>query len=289
MSCRMVVLSPPGRMSPETSSRSPGSRTRTPSTPIARSVSRCSRKAPCRASTPIFMAGTRAASSVAPLPAPDGESLVIRDLLEGDPAHRSTEALADLGDLLRVVEERRRLDDGVGHPGRILALEDARPDEDALRTELHHERGVGRGADPAGDEVDDRQLAVGGDVPDQLVRSAEVLCGDEQLILAHRTEAPDLGEDVTELADRLDDVAGARLALGPHHRGTLVDPTQRFAEVAAAADERDLEVVLVDVVVLVGRGQDLGLVDVVDAERLEDLGFDEVADAGLRHDRDRHG
>ena len=37
---------------------------------------------------------------------------------------------------------------------------------------------------------------------------------------------------------------------------------------------------------LVGRGQDLGLVDVVDAERLEDLGLDEVADAGLGHDRD---
>ena len=39
---------------------------------------------------------------------------------------------------------------------------------------------------------------------------------------------------------------------------------------------------------LVGRGQDLGLVDVVDAERLEDLGLDEVADAGLGHDRDGH-
>jgi hypothetical protein len=47
--------------------------------------------------------------------------------------------------------------------------------------------------------------------------------------------------------------------------------------------------VLVDVVVLVGRGEDLGLVDVVDAERLEDLCLDEVADAGLGHHRDRHG
>src|SRR3954449_13574792 len=188
MSCLIVVLSPPGRMSPETSSRSAGSRTPAPSTPIARSVSRCSRKAPCRASTPIFMAGTRAASSVAPLPAPDGESLLIRDLLEGDPAHRSTEALADLGDLLRIVEERRRLDDGVGHPGRILALEDPRPDEDALGTELHHKRRIGRGADPARHEVDDRQLAVGRDVPDELVRSAQVLGSDEQLVLAHRTE-----------------------------------------------------------------------------------------------------
>ena len=46
---------------------------------------------------------------------------------------------------------------------------------------------------------------------------------------------------------------------------------------------------LVDVVRLVGRGQHLGLVDVVDAERLEDLGLDEVADAGLGHHRDGHG
>ena len=79
------------------------------------------------------------------------------------------------------------------------------------------------------------------------------------------------------------------LALGPHHRGALVDPAQRLAEVAAAAHERDLEGVLVDVVALVGRGEDLGLVDVVDAERLEDLGLDEVADARLGHDRDGHG
>ncbi len=39
--------------------------------------------------------------------------------------------------------------------------------------------------------------------------------------------------------------------------------------------------------VFVGRRQDLGLVDVVDAERLEDLGLDEMTDARLGHDRDR--
>ena len=46
------------------------------------------------------------------------------------------------------------------------------------------------------------------------------------------------------------------------------------------------EVVLVDVMLLVGGGEDLGLVDVVDAERLQDLRLDEVADAALGHDRD---
>ena len=46
---------------------------------------------------------------------------------------------------------------------------------------------------------------------------------------------------------------------------------------------------LVDVVRDVGRRQHLGLVDVVDLERLQDLRLDEVADAALRHHRDRHG
>src|ERR1700716_2603492 len=66
------------------------------------------------------------------------------------------------------------------------------------------------------------------------------------------------------------------------------NPAERLAEVAAAADEGHLEGVLVDVVLLVGRRQHLGLVDVIDAERLEDLGLDEVADPGLRHHRDGH-
>ena len=153
--------------------------------------------------------------------------------------------------------------------------------------ELHDERRVGRGRDPAGDEVDDRQPAVGRDLLDELVRRLELLRRDEQLVLAHPLELADLAEDVAQLADGLDDVAGPGLALRPDHRRALVDPAERLAEVPAAAHERDLEGVLVDVVRLVGRGQDLGLVDVVDAERLEDLGLDEVADPGLRHDRDR--
>ena len=72
---------------------------------------------------------------------------------------------------------------------RVLALEDARADEDALGAELHHQRRVGRGGDPAGDEVHDRQLALGRDPADELERRLELLGGDEQLVLAHRPGA----------------------------------------------------------------------------------------------------
>ena len=87
---------------------------------------------------------------------------------------------------------------------------------------------------------------------------------------------------------RIDDVAGPGLALGPDHRRAFGDPAQRLAEVRRAADERDREAPLVHVVLDVGRREDLGLVDVVDLELLEDLRLGEMPDPALGHDRDRH-
>ena len=102
-------------------------------------------------------------------------------------------------------------------------------------------------------------------------------------------QAAHLGVDRAQVAHGLDDVAGARLALGADQAGALADAPQRLAEVGRAAHEGHREGPLVDVVLLVGRGEHLGLVDVVDVESLEDLGLGEVADAGLGHHRDRHG
>ena len=90
------------------------------------------------------------------------------------------------------------------------------------------------------------------------------------------------------MADRLDDVAGPGLSLGADHRRPLADSPQRLAEVGGAADEGHVEGELLDVVALVGGRQHLGLVDVVDLERLQDLGLGEVADPGLGHHRDRN-
>ena len=62
-----------------------------------------------------------------------------------------------------------------------------------------------------------------------------------------------------------------------------------FAEVFGSADERRLELVLVDVVELVGGGEDFGLVDEVDVEGFEDLCLHKMPDTGLGHDGDRDG
>mmetsp|Transcript_10204 Transcript_10204/g.28622 ORF Transcript_10204/g.28622 Transcript_10204/m.28622 type:complete len:236 (+) Transcript_10204:170-877(+) len=122
-----------------------------------------------------------------------------------------------------------------------------------------------------------------------LVGGLHLLGGNEQLILGQDGEALDLGLDGAGVTDGLDDVAGAGLALGPEHGGTLGDAAEGLAEISASADEGDVELGLVGVVDLVGHGQNLGLVDVVDLARLEDLRFDEVADAGLGHDGDGDG
>ncbi|WZY79888.1 hypothetical protein YC2023_026272 [Brassica napus] len=46
---------------------------------------------------------------------------------------------------------------------------------------------------------------------------------------------------------------------------------------------------LVDVVVFVGEGQHLALVDVIDSDRFEDLRLHEMTDPGLGHHRNRNG
>ena len=106
------------------------------------------------------------------------------------------------------------------------------------------------------------------------------------LLRAELGEPLDPGDDLAHVAHRLDDVAGPGLALGADHRRALADPPQRLAEVGGAADEGHLEGKLVDVVALVGGSQHLRLVDVVDLQRLQDLGLGEVADPRLGHHRD---
>src|SRR2546428_1842055 len=255
----MVVLSPPGMISASMSSSCSGRRTSTASAPIPVRTRRCSAKSPWRPRTP-----TRA---VAVLPAADGKALGGRDRLERETAHRLTETARDLGDELRVGRMRRRLDDRLRAARGLSGLEDPGSDEVPLGAELHHQRGVGRRRDAARAEEHDRELLLLRDALHELARHAVLLRLLLERGLVQILQRVDLRRDRAQMANGLDDVAGAGLALAADHRRALVDATQRLTEIARAADEPGLEDVLVDVELLVGRREDFAFVDAVDAQR----------------------
>ena len=184
---------------------------------------------------------------------------------------------------------RRRLDDRAGALVGVAGLEDARADEHAVGAELHAQRRVGGRRDAAGGERDDGQAAVLGDPAHEVVGRLQVLRLGVELLAPQRLQPADAAEHRAHVGDRVDDVAGAGLALRADHRRALGDAPQRLAQVRAAADERDGEQPLVDVVLEVGGRQHLRLVDVVDLERLQDLRLGEMADAALGHHGDRDG
>jgi hypothetical protein len=181
------------------------------------------------------------------------------------------------------------LDNGLGALGWVARLEDTGADEDTVAAHLHHERGVGGSSDTAGGEVDDGQAALASGLLEQGVVALELAGHLAEVVVRGGRGACDLGVDGLHVADGLDDIAGAGLALGADHGGTLADAAEGLAKVTAAADEGSVEVVLFDVVDGVGGGEDLALVDVVDANGLQDLALDNVTDAGLGHDWDGDG
>lgn len=92
-----------------------------------------------------------------------------------------------------------------------------------------------------------------------------------KFLLAQDASLANLAHDRPLVPHRLYDVAGASLALCADEGRAFRDSTKRFTEVTGTAHERDFERVLVNVVLFVRRGQDLRLIDVVDANGLQDL------------------
>mmetsp|Transcript_62434 Transcript_62434/g.201354 ORF Transcript_62434/g.201354 Transcript_62434/m.201354 type:complete len:219 (-) Transcript_62434:2-658(-) len=111
----------------------------------------------------------------------------------------------------------------------------------------------------------------------------------EELVVIHCLELPDFLVQRADVSDGLHHISGARLSFRADHASTLCDPPQRFAQVAAAADKRHLELVFVDVVAFVRHRQHLALINAVDPHFLEDLGLHKMSDADLRHHGDGHG
>src|SRR5258708_18175884 len=87
------------------------------------------------------------------------------------------------------------------------------------------------------------------------------------------------------MANRFNNIASASLTFGANHRCTFINATQRLAEIAATTDERNLKLMLIYVIFLIGRRQDFALVDVVDANSFQDLRLDKMTDAAFCHHR----
>ena len=120
----------------------------------AASIRAWASKPPCSASTPISGGppGLRGAATSRAGPAaarPRASSS------RGSPS--ASRDRARRGDALGVLPVGGGLDDRPRPRGRVLGLEDARADEHAFGAERHHQRGVGRGGDPAGAEEHYRQ------------------------------------------------------------------------------------------------------------------------------------
>ena len=139
--------------------------------------------------------------------------------------------------------------------------------------------------DAAGGEIRHRQLPCLGNHAHQLIRRLVVLRGCEQLFFAHHRELTHFFNDLPHVLDSMDDIARAGFALGADHGRAFGDAPQGLAQIAGTADERRLEGVLVHVVLFVGGRQDLGFVDVINADFLQDLRLGEMADTALGHHR----
>ncbi len=93
--------------------------------------------------------------------------------------------------------------------------------------------------------------------------------------------------NLPDMLDGVDNVPGAGLAFGADHGCAFGDAAQSFAQIARAADEGDVEGVLVDVMGFVGRREHFGFVDVIDAKFLQNLRLSKMSYAALGHNRDR--
>jgi hypothetical protein len=68
-----------------------------------------------------------------------------------------------------------------------------------------------------------------------------------------------------------DNVACAGLTFRANEGCAFGDATKSFAQITCTADERYFEGMLIDVVLLISRSQNLRFVDVIDPDRLKDL------------------
>ncbi len=172
---------------------------------------------------------------------------------------------------------------------RVLALEDPRADEVPLGAELHHQRRVGRRRDAAGAEQRHRQPPAPRR-PRGRPRAARRAPSPHSASSSAPSECSRL---IPPVISRMWRTASTMLPVPASPLERIIaapSPSRRSASPRLVAPQTNgtSKASLSMWLRLVGGGQHLGLVDVVDLERLQHLGLGEVADPRLRHHRDRH-
>jgi len=102
-------------------------------------------------------------------------------------------------------------------------------------------------------------------------RGLNLFCVRVKLLLVHDGRLPDLCHDGTLVTYGLDDIACSGFSLCANKRGAFGDPAEGLTKVSCTADKRDFEAVFIDMVLLVRGSEDLGFIDIIYADGLEDL------------------
>ena len=211
------------------------------------------------------------------LPTTTSQLISLGQVLHVDTNHGLTETLADLSKHLGVLEVSNSLDNSTGTLLSVTRLENTRANKDTIAAQLHHKGGIGRGGNTASGEVNNGQTAELSSLANKFVGGLDLTGERAELRLSvlaseeDTTGTADLRIDSAHVLNGLDNITGASLTLSADHSGALGDAAQGLTEVTATADEGDLVAVLGNVVDIVSGGEDLGFVDVVNANGFQDL------------------
>lgn len=99
-------------------------------------------------------------------------------------------------------------------------------------------------------------------------RRLDILGVGVQLFFAHDARLPDLAHYSALVANSFDDVARAGFTFCTDKGGAFGYATEGLSKVTCAADKRNFECVLVNVVFFIGGRENFRLVNVVDADGL---------------------
>ena len=150
----------------------------------------------------------------------------------------------------------------------------ARSKHTSVTAQLHHQSRISRGSNTTSSEVNDREAFQASSFLEQVEWRLDILRIRIELFLTHHACLPDLAHHRPLVTNSFDNVASTGLTLGSDECSTFRDTTKSFSEITCTAYKRDFESVLVDMVLIISGSKDLGFIDIVDTDGLEDLSLE---------------